>query len=192
MSNRIPLLVVGAGPQGLAVAAYAKHLRGVDATVVDPAGLMGRWNDNFERLAIPHLDSPLGAHPHPDRYALARFIGREPSDLADPDIHATTDDFRRFCEATADEFGITVQRTRVMSLEIVGDAVRARMSDGSSVDADRAVIATSPSRPVIPEWAMTRAHGDGSSLDRYRVTVESALSDPIREWADAERLRVGR
>ena len=62
--SSIPLLVVGAGPYGLATAALAKH-RGIETVVVGEP--MGFWRDNMPKGMLLrsgldwHLD-PLGIH----------------------------------------------------------------------------------------------------------------------------------
>src|SRR3954466_1759827 len=111
------VLVVGAGPAGLAVAATLRR-RGVEALVVDRGTAVGdTWRARYDRLHLhtPRVQSALPGLRMPREYG--RWVAR--------------DDMVRYLERYADHTGIEPRfGTKVSRLERDGDAWTATTDDG--------------------------------------------------------------
>ncbi len=144
------VVVIGAGPGGLAVAA-ALGRRGVEALVVDRATDVGSsWRNHYERLHLhtPRRWSGLPGHPIPRRFG--RWVARE--------------DVVRYLEEYVDHFGIRLRLgTAVNRIEratapaaVNGSAPArwvARLADGTTTTAEHVVVATGYNHtPVTPDW----------------------------------------
>ena len=189
---RVPVCVLGAGPHGLAA---VLHLQRADpaladeTVVIDPSGRwMSTWDNQFARLGIDVLRSPIVHHPAPDVDALSYFVARhglERSRLPyDPPMTAA---FRAFARHITDESGLSEPRAvrpHRVTAEAGGGGVRIETS-GSPIVADRLIVATNPHRRSIPTWAWSLcgqgraqiAHADDVDLDSLpelagqRITV---------------------
>ncbi len=123
----VEVCVVGGGPHGLAVVAHlvaAKPSLRERIVVVDPSGRWLRaWHEQFARLEIGVLRSPIVHHPDVHPAALARFV--DDGDLArsklpyDPPL---TPVFASFCSDVIERFGLgdLVVEGRVTGL-VAGD-----------------------------------------------------------------------
>jgi putative flavoprotein involved in K+ transport len=144
------VVVVGAGPGGLAVAA-ALGERGVKALVVDRAADVGSsWRNHYERLRLhtPRRWSGLPGHPIPRRFG--RWVAR--------------DDVVRYLEEYVDHHGIHLRLgTAVTRVERAthpapgaatsGPGWLVRFEDSSTTTADHVVVATGYNHtPVTPDW----------------------------------------
>jgi putative flavoprotein involved in K+ transport len=133
------VLVVGAGPAGLAVAACLR-LRGVDALVVDRGGSAGEsWRSRYERL---HLHTPRVQSSLPG-VRIPRSSGR----------WVAKDDMGDYVSRYARRHGIQPRfGTEVLHLDHDGSAWNARTASGTFT-ARQVVFATGYSHsPVIPRW----------------------------------------
>ncbi len=133
------VLVVGAGPAGLAVAACLRA-RGVDTLVVDRGEAVGdSWRARYDRL---HLHTPRVQSSLPGLRIPARF-GR----------WVAKDDMAEYMRLYAQRHGIRPRlRTEVRRLERDGSLWTAVTDDGQ-VTARQVVLATGYSRsPVRPRW----------------------------------------
>ena len=146
--ERTPLLVIGAGPYGLATAAEARRL-GVDTVVLGepmgfwrrhmPAGMLLRSGRDW------HLDAS-GEHTL-DAYVEAQGIDPAAIDPIPIDV------FIGYADWFASQKGIEPRRERVRALaRRDGEGFEARMEDGSTIVADRVVAA-----PGIAEFAVEPA-----------------------------------
>jgi putative flavoprotein involved in K+ transport len=134
-----PVIVVGAGPAGLAAAACLRS-RGVGGAVLERGQGVGQsWRDRYERLHLhtPRVQSHLPGYPLPRR--AGRWVAR--GDLVD------------YLEAYAAHhrirpvFGVEVRR-----LDLHGDGWRLTTSDGER-RARAVVIATGYNNvPHLPAW----------------------------------------
>lgn len=136
-----PVVVIGAGPAGLAVAACLKE-RGIAPVVVDKRERVGdSWRWRYDRLHLhtPRAQSHLPGLKIPSRFG--RWVAR--------------DDVVRYLEGYAKFHGI-VPRTGVEAerLDADGDGRRWKLtaSDGS-YHADQVVVATGYNHtPKLPDW----------------------------------------
>jgi putative flavoprotein involved in K+ transport len=135
----IPVLVVGAGPAGLAVAASLEK-RGVRALVVDRGTAVGdTWRARYDRLHLhtPRVQSALPGLRMPREYG--RWVAR--------------DDVVRYLERYAVHHGIAPRfGTAVRRLDRDGDRWTAHTDDGE-LHAREVVVATGfNSEPIAPSW----------------------------------------
>jgi cation diffusion facilitator CzcD-associated flavoprotein CzcO len=133
------VLVVGAGPAGLAVAACLRR-RGVDVLVVDRGTAVGEsWRHRYDRLHLhtPRVQSALPGLRMPRRYG--RWVAK--------------DDVAGYLGRYAEHYGLTPRfGTEVRRLERDGDAWKAQ-TDGAPLQVRQVVVATGYNRtPVEPDW----------------------------------------
>jgi putative flavoprotein involved in K+ transport len=134
-----PVLVVGAGPAGLAVAACLRR-RGVETVVVDRGSAVGdSWRARYDRLHLhtPRVQSALPGLRIPRGYG--RWVAR--------------DDLVRYLTRYAEHHGIEPRfGTEVRRLDRDGDGWVAD-SDGGKLRARQVVFATGYNgAPVMPAW----------------------------------------
>lgn len=107
---RPPVVIVGAGPQALTIAAHLVghgRIEPEELTVIDPSGdWLAGWRRSFAAFEIEHLRSPAVHHPHPDPYALLKFARseRRNAELIGRYQAPTTQLFDDFCEHVIDRF----------------------------------------------------------------------------------------
>jgi putative flavoprotein involved in K+ transport len=133
------VLVVGAGPAGLAVAACLRR-RGVDVLVVDRGeGVGDSWRKRYDRLHLhtPRVQSALPGLRMPRRFG--RWVAK--------------DDVARYLQDYAAHSGVSPRfGTEVRRLEQDGDSWKAQ-TDGPPLQARQVVVATGYNRePVEPDW----------------------------------------
>jgi FAD-dependent urate hydroxylase len=177
--QHVPLLVLGAGPYGLATAALAQH-HGVETVVVGEP--MGFWRENMPpgmllRSGLDwHLD-PLGTH------TLAAYL--EETGIDEEDVRPIPVElFVDYADWYAARTGVEPVRMSVAALERRDERLVARFDDGSSLAAD-AVVATPGLRHfanVPPEVVAALP------LDRYSHTCTTTHFD---ELASSRVLIVG-
>jgi putative flavoprotein involved in K+ transport len=144
------VVVIGAGPGGLAVAA-ALGERGVEALVVDRAADVGSsWRNHYERLHLhtPRRWSGLPRHPIPPRFG--RWVARE--------------NVVRYLEEYVDHHRLRlrlgtavtrVERAAVPSAVNGSGTARwvVRLEDETTITANHVVVATGYNHtPVTPDW----------------------------------------
>jgi len=151
----VPLLVVGAGPYGLAVAARAIE-RGVDTVVVGHP--MGFWKDHmpegmFLRSGIDwHLDASSVD-------TFEAFVEDRALSAADLDP-VPIDVFLDYAAWFQSRKHVTVRDQRVAGLERADGRFVARLDDGTQIAADVVVAAPGAAHfRQFPEWA-DRIPGD--------------------------------
>ena len=143
--TRVEVVVIGAGPGGLAVAAALKG-HGLNPLVVDRADRVGSsWRRHYDRL---HLHTPRRWSGLPG-YPIPRSFGR----------WVARDDVVRYLEAYAAHHRLELRLgsgvTRIDPVAPSTDGARwaVRLDDGSTVTADHVIVATGYNHtPVEPDW----------------------------------------
>jgi putative flavoprotein involved in K+ transport len=133
------VLVVGAGPAGLAVAACLRR-RGIEPLVVDRGGAVGdSWRARYDRLHLhtPRVQSALPGLRIPHRFG--RWVAK--------------DDMAAYLQLYAEHHGVSPRfGVEVTRLERDGDAWKAE-TGGEPLSARQVVLASGYNRePVLPEW----------------------------------------
>jgi putative flavoprotein involved in K+ transport len=143
--TRVEVVVIGAGPGGLAVAAALKG-QGLNPLVVDRDDRVGSsWRGHYDRL---HLHTPRRWSGLPG-YPIPRSFGR----------WVARDDVVRYLEAYAAHHRLELRLgsgvTGIDRVDTSPDGARwaVRLDDGSTVTADHVVVATGYNHtPVEPDW----------------------------------------
>ena len=156
------VLVVGAGPAGLAVAACLRR-RGMDVLLVDRGAAVGdSWRHRYDRLHLhtPRVQSALPGLRMPRRFG--RWVAK--------------DDVARYLGRYAEHHGLTPRfGTEVRRLEQDGDSWKAH-TDGTPLQVRHVVIATGYNRaPVEPDWP-----GQESFAGPVLHASASATPEPYR------------
>lgn len=153
------LAVVGAGPHALTLLAALQRLRPdllARTVVLDPSGTwLARWREQFERLEIRYLRSPVVHHPHPDVYAIHHH-----HDLRDDDIgpgpypRPSQRIFLQVVDELVAELGDAARVTprAVVAIEPSAESTRLLLDDGSSLLAAHAVLSTNAHPRVGGPW----------------------------------------
>ena len=159
--RRVRLVIVGAGPHALTIAAHfvaADRSLADDLVVIDPSGTwMHAWRRAFTALEIDHLRSPVVHHPHPDPYGLLAFARTH---RRSPELHGKYQTpgsrlFDDFCNHVVDEFALggTVMPGTVTAVDPGGLVTycvdRGRRTE--RVHGDQVVFAQQPRRAVRPD-----------------------------------------
>ena len=164
------VLVVGAGPAGLAVAACLRK-RGVDVLVVDRGTAVGdSWRKRYDRLHLhtPRVQSALPGLRMPRR--LGRWVAKD-------DVAAYLADYARHHDLSP-RLG-----TEVLRLEQDGDSWKA-YTDGPPLLVRQVVLATGyNAEPVAPDWPGQDSFGG-------EVLHASAYANPA-PYRDRDVLIVG-
>jgi cation diffusion facilitator CzcD-associated flavoprotein CzcO len=153
------VLVVGAGPAGLAVAACLRK-RGVDVLVVDRGSAVGdSWRKRYDRLHLhtPRVQSALPGLRLPRRFG--RWVAKD-------DVAAYLTDY-------AGHHGLTPRfGTEVLRLEQDGGSWKAH-TDGPPLQVRQVVLATGyNAEPVAPDWPGQDSFGG-------EVLHASAYANPV-------------
>lgn len=161
MTTENEVLIIGAGPHGLAV---ALHLLEADPNllgrlrIIDPAGdWLTRWRQAFRRLAIDTLRSPGVHHPGPDPYGLIRFTDEHGHRLSGLDYRLPTfEAFDAYCTDLIGRAGLGAD-TGVVVAEQVHDVIATRNSvrvrcGAGEYRAAHLVVTSNPHRRLLPGW----------------------------------------
>jgi thioredoxin reductase len=177
--TQIPLLVIGAGPYGLATAAAARAL-GVEPMVVGEP--MGFWRRNMPAGMLLRSSIDWHLDPH-GQHTLAAYLEHKGVGASDVDP-VPLELFVDYAEWFRDAKRIDVQRVRVHDVRRAGGRLEAILADGRRVRAD-AVVATPGVEPFtrLPSWVI-----GALSPARYSHTSQLARLD---RFAGARVLIVG-
>jgi cation diffusion facilitator CzcD-associated flavoprotein CzcO len=174
-----PLLVIGAGPYGLATAAAAQAV-GIEPLVVGEP--MEFWRRNMP--AGMFLRSSLGWHLDPQgEHTLAAYLVAAGVDWDDVDP-IPLEVFIDYAEWFRDAKRIPVRRVRVDDVQRAGERLEATLEDGRRVRADAIVAA-----PGVEPFAQLPSWVEGA-LPPERYSHSSTVVQPDR-FAGARVLIVG-
>jgi cation diffusion facilitator CzcD-associated flavoprotein CzcO len=139
--DKVPVVVIGAGPAGLAVSAHLRQ-RGIPFVVLEESGQVGSaWHHHYDRLHLHTVKelSHLPFLPFPTHYP--RYVSRK--------------DFAEYLEGYARHFHIQPQFGKEVSeVRRSGDGGWAvRTTQGETIESSIVVVATGvnrvPERPVL-------------------------------------------
>lgn len=179
MTEQVPLAIIGAGPQALAL---VTELVDRDATVrdrivvIDPAGTwLTAWRDRFAGHEIVGLRSAAVHHPHPDPHRLRvhALDSDRLDELAEPYEQPSTALFDDFCDVLRFDLDLdrVVRAGRVEKVAANGDGVLIVHADGTELIADRVVLATNAMSRNVPAVASAAdrgwRHSDDIDLRRF-------------------------
>jgi hypothetical protein len=197
------LVVLGAGPHGLAVALGAVEAGlepGRDLVVVDPSGAwLTRWRHQFAAYGIDALRSPGVHHPDADPGALAQWAQAHDRRSEAAYGQPWADAFEGFCEDLVRDRGLdgTVCGREAVLLSATGAGVVALLDDGTTIEAERGVLATNPGRRRIPTWvgdllpAPPRSVQHAADVDLRACDVEGQRVVVVGGGLTAAHLAVG-
>lgn len=136
MSEPLPLLIIGAGPFGLAMAAYAKRQNLAHIIVGKP---MGFWKDHMPKGM--YLRSGCEWHYDPfEEHTILRYL--ETKQLKPAEVEPLALDFYLgYAEWFQQQAGLTVMPAWVQRLNYVNDAFEASFPDGQKIAARNVVLA---------------------------------------------------
>ena len=137
-AERVEVVVVGAGPAGLAVGG-ALAARGIRARLLDREDAGAAWRHHYSCLHLHTVRSLSGLPGRPIPRRNGRYVSRA-------DIVAYLEDYRRAYDLDV-RAGVEVER-----IEQTGAHYRVVTADGALL-ANAVIVATGYNRtPVIPEW----------------------------------------
>jgi len=177
------LVMVGAGPQALALSCLLLQKRSRlhrRLRIVDPSGRwLSRWQRQMERYEIPWLRSPSPHHPHPSAHALRRFAHNQQRHRQLEGRYGLphTDLFAAFCREVISEFALE-GRVQAASIEHISlpangkDPLELSLSDGTTVQAGRVVIATGNGTPQWPTWIKAIAGKDPEDALQHSDAID--------------------
>ncbi len=158
----VDIAVVGAGPQALTLVTHLLQKRpGLRqrVLVLDPSGQwLCQWRQQFARLEIPYLRSPIVHHPDPNPVALRTFAASRVQEMFTPYDRPGTQLFWDFCRAVIHRWQLQdsvykAQVEAVVPLTAGGNTqFRLRLGDGRTLLARRVVLAMGGGMPQTPQW----------------------------------------
>ena len=162
--------IIGAGPHALAAAVSLRRASpSLAIEVLDTRGAwLSAWREQFARLEIATLRSPIVHHPDPDPAALANFLrDHRIASTGLPYGVPSTAGFDAFCDHVVAELDLPVTAATVLDLQlsrhgVAGSGTVAAGSADAAVTAitdigprryRHLIIASNPNRPTVPAWA---------------------------------------
>jgi G3E family GTPase len=153
--------IIGAGPHALAAAVSLRRTSPqLTIDVLDTRGAwLSAWREQFARLEIATLRSPIVHHPDPDPAALANFLrDRRIASTGLPYGVPSTAGFDAFCDHVVAELDLPVTAATVLDLQLA----RPRVDRPGAVTAvtdvglrryQHLIVASNSNRPAVPGWA---------------------------------------
>jgi thioredoxin reductase len=138
MNKRTNLLIIGAGPFGLALAVYVKHL-GVEHLIVGKPGEFPKSDVPDDMLLRSASDWPLDPTDRATVDKYLKSIGQTPAAL-EP---LSQDFYLAYCQWFQEQIGVQCLPFHVTKLEQVNGAFEAQLANGEAIEAQQVVIAVS-------------------------------------------------
>lgn len=178
LDREATVCILGAGPHGLAATVHLLAARpelSDEIVVLDPAGQwMDNWREQFARLEIANLRSPVVHHPGVDPGELATHTIRHRLDRSGlPYDLPTTKAFASFCQDLI--AGMKLNQPQAATARRVvptGDRLAVE-TDTGTVTCRHLVLATNPHRRQIPDWV-------GPILGRLPGAIDHAANVDLR------------
>src|SRR5512145_362802 len=188
MDRQVPLLIVGAGPFGLAHSTWARHL-GVQHIVLGEA--MEFWKEHMPKGML--LRSGFDWHLDPlDEHTFERFLTTRNLTPAQAEP-ISLDQYLEYCEWFRRAKGVEPHPGRVHQLDGTDDGLAATLENGDVIRADHVVLALGfrhfinvpdPYPAMFPRERMTHTC-EAVNLGRYagqRVLIIGGRQSAF-EWA---------
>ncbi|MEO1480745.1 MAG: FAD/NAD(P)-binding protein [Myxococcota bacterium] len=156
----IEWLIIGAGLHGAHLAIRLLE-RGIPSVrVVDPAGFFETWRTRTSRLAMSHLRSPsvhnIGVRP----MDLENFAGRRRGRFRGIYARPRLDLFNDHCDHLVKTYGLErlLIQDRVTRLDLQSGRAKAQLESGSTVSAEKVVLALGSPEPARPDRLKHHPH----------------------------------
>lgn len=192
--ERSPLVIIGAGPQGLTLATHLLQKQKDchrQFRVVDPSGgWLSEWKQRFHGLEIPYLRSPAVHHPDPYASELRRFAEDRGNELYDPYSRPGAKLFQDFCQSVVKRWQLEscVHGDQVVHLQYRRGLGRypflLELNQGNPIQARRVVLATGAGPQRQPDWVKQiqspypedrLCHSESISLQKQAIAGQTIL-----------------
>jgi len=145
-----PLLIVGAGPYGLALANYLSEL-GTPFTIIGKT--MELWRKHTFSSADLRSDADSSTIPHPEnKYTFQNYFASIGEFGKSSKGRVAVKEYRRYLDWMEEQLPYEVKQNYLSSLTKEGQIYRARLDDGTDITAAKVIIATGVAHHLfIPE-----------------------------------------
>jgi cation diffusion facilitator CzcD-associated flavoprotein CzcO len=187
VSENIQVLIIGAGPYGLSLAA---HLSALEVNFRIHGEAMQTWRDAMPRgMLLKSEGFASDLYDPRSQFTLASFCAERNLSFAHTGSPVPVETFIAYGEAFQRRFAPNLDPRRIASLVSEGDGFRLRLDDGDEVRARQVVIASGirdfgfvpPALAGLPPERVSHSasYGDLGRLDGRRVVIVGAGASAI-------------